>query len=129
MTRLTLEQKRNKVFYPARFSVILKSMLKRFAVNFVLIFLFAFVQIGAVTHEISHLNDFAKHQQQDKNTHNEQCPQCISFAKIGSGIASHAFILPLVCTSFSRAIGNYFHYPSYLHTAYAARAPPQTHRI
>lgn len=104
-------------------------MLKRFAVHFVLIFLFAFVQIGAATHEISHATDITKHSQQDKNTHGEQCPQCISFAKVAGGIASEAFVLPALCASFISAVSTYSHYSSYLHTAYAARAPPQTHRI
>lgn len=47
-------------------SVMIKAMLQRFAIRFALIFLFAFTQIGVVTHEISHLNDFTKHSQQDK---------------------------------------------------------------
>lgn len=104
-------------------------MFKRFAVHFVLISLFAFVQIGAATHEISHVADITKQSQQDKNTHGEQCPQCISFAKVAGGIASQAFVLPAVSASFISAVSNYSHYSSYLHTAYAARAPPQTIRI
>jgi len=104
-------------------------MFKRFAVHFVLIFLFAFVQIGAATHEISHAADITKQSQQDKNTHGEQCQQCISFAQVAGGIASQAFVLPVICASSISAVSNYSHYSSYLHTAYAARAPPQIIRI
>jgi hypothetical protein len=104
-------------------------MLQRLAIQFVLIFLFAFAQIGAATHEISHFADITKQSQQDKNTHGEQCTQCISFAKIASGIASQAFALPIICANFIRAADNDFNHPSYLHTAYAARAPPQINRI
>lgn len=105
------------------------NMFKRFLLNFALIFLFAFAQIGAVSHEISHFEDYAKHSQHDKNTHNEQCAQCISFAKIAGGIASQGFTLPLISASFFGAIGYQLSHSSYLHTAYAARAPPLTNLI
>ena len=107
----------------------LKIMFKRFGIHLALIFLFAFAQIGAVTHEISHVEDFAKHNQkdngkQDQNKHSEQCGECISFAKIASGLASQSFVLPVSPTSF---IGNTQLLNlalSQTHTAYAARAPP-----
>ncbi len=100
-------------------------MFKRFAVNFVLIFLFAFAQIGAVTHEIGHLSDFTKHSQQDKNTHGEQCKQCISYAEVASGLQSQAFVLPIVNASFIATSSYHFNSQSSLNTLYAARAPPQ----
>ncbi len=99
-------------------------MFRRFVLNFVLIFLFAFAQIGAATHEISHIGDFAN-QQQDKNTHNEQCPQCISFAKVAGGLSPQSFALPIVSTSLIATPSYHFSFQSYLNTAYAARAPPQ----
>ena len=109
-------------------------MFKRFAANFALIFLFAFAQIGAVTHGISHFNDYAKqnktrHSQQDpseksKSTHNEQCGQCISFAKIASGLASQSFALPILPAGFIGSTQLTTQVLSQTHTAYAARAPP-----
>ena len=102
----------------------LKIMFKRFGIHLALIFLFAFAQIGAVTHEISHAEDFAKHSKQDKSTHSEQCEQCINFAKIASGLASQSFVLPVLPTSFIRSTQLLNFALSQRHTAYAARAPP-----
>ena len=124
-------------------------MFKRYACHFALILLFALAQMGAITHEISHANDEANHSQQDpsqqnsstqnsstqngskqgqsqknQKTHSEQCKQCISFAKIASGLASQSFVFPNLSASF---IGS-THYANKVqpqtHTAYAARAPP-----
>jgi hypothetical protein len=81
-------------------------MFKRFSIHLALIFLFAFAQIGAVTHSISHVNDEAKHNKtshsqqnsskqdpskQDSSTHSEQCTQCLSFAQIASGAQAQCF--------------------------------------
>ena len=101
----------------------------RFAANFALIFLFAFAQMGAVTHEISHVEDFAKHSQQDpnkqhKSTHSEQCKQCISFAKIAGGLPTQAFVLPIAPASFISSTPLSTQALSQPLTAYAARAPP-----
>jgi hypothetical protein len=99
-------------------------MLKRFTLNFVLIFLFAFAQIGAVTHEISHIDDLLKHSQQDQNTHSEQCEQCLSFAKIAGGLQSQTFVFSLLETEFFPATFHHNNDSTLTHTAYAARAPP-----
>jgi hypothetical protein len=109
-------------------------MFKRFPVHLALIFLFAFVQIGAVTHSISHANDDAKHNktshsqqdpsQQDKSSHSEQCEQCINFAKIAGGLTSQAFVLPVLQAN---SIGNLqlqTKASSESISAYSARAPP-----
>lgn len=101
-------------------------MFKRFVANFALIFLFAFAQIGAITHEIGHFSDFTKQHQQDKNTHGEQCKQCISFAKVAGGLQAQTFVLPIVNASFIATSSYHFSFQSHLNTAYAARAPPQT---
>jgi hypothetical protein len=104
-------------------------MLKRFGLHIALIFLFAFAQIGAATHEISHIQDYTKHNQQHKNTHSEQCGQCISFAKIASGLASQSFTLPILPASFIGSTQLTTQTLSQTYTAYAARAPPLTHLI
>ncbi|MGB7815348.1 MAG: hypothetical protein WBL28_03245 [Methylotenera sp.] len=101
-------------------------MFKRFAVHFVLIFLFAFVQIGAATHEISHFADITKQSQHDKNSHSGQCTQCISFAKVAGGLQAQTFVLPIVNASFIATSSYHFSFQPHLNTAYAARAPPQT---
>jgi hypothetical protein len=99
-------------------------MLKRFALNFILIFLFAFVQIGAATHQISHFGDFTRHNQQDQNKQDTQCEQCISFAKIAGGLQSQTFVFNLLATEFFPAVFHQNSDYSLTHTAYAARSPP-----
>ena len=99
-------------------------MFKRFASHFALILLFAFAQMGAITHAISHTEDLVKHSQQDQNTHSEQCGQCIGFAKIASGLASQSFALPILPTGFIGSTQLTTQALSQPHTAYAARAPP-----
>lgn len=103
-------------------------MFKRFAANFALILLFAFAQIGAVTHEISHIGDYTKHSQ-DKNTHSSQCAQCISYAEVASGLQSQPIVFHLAATEFVATAFNHQSHSSFTHTAYAARAPPVTHFI
>lgn len=107
----------------------LEHMFKRFSIHLALIFLFAFAQIGAVTHEISHVEDLAKHSQQnpsnqDQSTHSEQCEQCISFAKIAGGLVSQSITLPILPASFIGSAQLSTQALSQPHTAYAARAPP-----
>lgn len=100
-------------------------MFKRFALHFVLIFLFAFAQIGSTTHAISHIEDFAKHSQDDKNTHNGHCAQCLSYAEVASGLQAQPFIFHLAAAEFTTAAFNQLSFSSLTHAAYAARAPPQ----
>lgn len=101
-------------------------MLQRFALNLALIFLFAFTQVGISTHEISHLNDVAKHTQQDKKAPAEQCEKCISYSQVASALQSPSFTLPSFEGQFEAISSYYFTSQSPLRTAYAARAPPQT---
>ena len=105
-------------------------MFKRFALHFVLIFLFAFAQIGATTHAISHIEDLnkhnqAKHSQDDKNTHNGHCTQCLSYAEVAGGLQAQPFIFHLAAAEFTTAAFNQLSFSSLTHAAYAARAPPQ----
>ena len=110
-------------------------MFKRFSIHVVLIFLFAFAQIGAVMHEISHVEDLTKHSQQNQNnldsskqnqnTQSEQCAQCISFAKIAGGLVTQTFVFPTLQTSFIVSAQLSAQPTPNPHTAYAARAPPQ----
>jgi hypothetical protein len=100
-------------------------MLQRFAIYFTLIFLFAFTQIGAAAHEVSHLSDYSKHQQQDKNSNNEQCAQCLGFAQMAGGLQSQPFVIPSNNAHFEATSSYYFNAQTSLLTAYTARAPPQ----
>ena len=99
-------------------------MIKRFGLHIALIFLFAFAQTGVVTHEISHVEDFVEHSQQDQNTHSEQCEQCISFAKIAGGLPSQIYVLPSLLADVIGITATTTQVLSQPYTAYAARAPP-----
>ena len=100
-------------------------MLHRLFVHLSLVVLFAFTQMGIVTHEISHLADLTQQSQQHKNTPNHQCEQCISHAGMESGLASHtfAFALQQAVSIVPVSLESYFFSTTNQH--YAARAPPQ----
>lgn len=100
-------------------------MIKRFAAHFAFILLFAFTQIGAVTHEISHFSDFAKHGQQDKNSQTEQCKQCIGYAEVANGLLSQAPVLAANNAEFIASSSYHFNFQTQLNSPYSARAPPQ----
>lgn len=123
-----------KKFKLSKLYAILACMFKRLSIHLALIFLFAFAQIGVVTHEISHVeghinHNQVKHSQQDpteqhKDIHSEQCEQCISFAKIAGGLVAQSFVLPILQASFISSSQLETQTTSQPHTAYAARAPP-----
>ncbi len=100
-------------------------MLQRFAIHLAFIFLFAFAQMGVVTHEISHVVGTEKHSQQDKSTAAEQCEQCISYAKVASGLQLSAFVIPEMVSETSAETAYHSDTQAFTLAAYAARAPPQ----
>lgn len=100
-------------------------MLNRLAIHFALIFLFAFTQMGVATHEISHVTHAEKHSQQSKDTITEQCEQCISYAKVASGLQIPTFAIPEITTQTLATSSRYVSIQSYPSRAYVARAPPQ----
>ena len=109
-------------------------MLQRYVIHLALIFLFAFTQVGVAAHEISHLNNKHQHSQSDpqsqsKHTSAEQCSQCISYAKVASGLALADFIIPEIAAGTTVAPTYFFSPLTRTTTAYTARAPPQTASI
>ncbi len=101
-------------------------MLKRAFAHLLLVFLFAFTQIGVATHEICHATNLAPHSKQDQNTAAEHCEQCIAYAQLAHAIHHAAFVLPNINTSFEATTSASPYSLASLHTAYAARAPPNT---
>lgn len=106
------------------------TMLQRLFIHLTLALLFAFTQIGVATHEISHFTDNAKHSQSDessqqKSTVAEQCAQCISYAKIASGILPTALVITISQTTLSETLSQHTLFQPYSSSPYAARAPPQ----
>ncbi len=104
-------------------------MLLRFAIHLAFILLFALTQIGVATHEISHITGAEKHSQQDKNTTAEQCEQCISYAKVASGLQLSAFVIPEILSAITAESIHSGSSQAFTSIAYAARAPPQTTSI
>jgi hypothetical protein len=100
-------------------------MFKRFSAYFILIFLFAFAQIGAASHEISHLKDLSHTSKQDQNTHQNQCEQCVSFAKVASGLIGHVFIFIAPEIGFQKDLTTNVIAVSLVSFYFSARAPPQ----
>ena len=110
-------------------------MLQRYVIHFALIFLFAFTQIGVVTHEISHLTDAAAHMQQKqsqqeqqsptKHTAAEQCEQCLHYAKVANGLALTDFSLSVISADAIATFSDSSDFQSHFSSAYSARAPPQ----
>ena len=100
-------------------------MLKRYAVHFALIVLFAFTQIGLAAHEISHVNELNQHSQQDKKAASEPCAQCLSYAQVSGAIVPDGIVLAHFNASFSLHASQHCNALSKPVSAYAARAPPQ----
>lgn len=98
-------------------------MLRKTLLSFVLVLLFALVQAGIVTHEISHFQDF-KHTQQDKNTTSEHCAQCLTMANADGALPASlfGFCLPAAIQAWFDAA--HLLLVSSHHSVYAARAPP-----
>lgn len=99
-------------------------MLQRVFIHLSFILLFAFTQMGVVTHEISHLNQPAQQTQPDKNSATETCGQCIAYAQAASGVPSANFIIPSSEAQFHLATVYVAHLATALTPSYSARAPP-----
>lgn len=105
-------------------------MLQRLFLNLLLFFIFALVQIGAVTHEISHLKELTLHAQQsnhsnpEKNATKDQCGQCIASAQAVSGLPALPFVVYLNQGEFQLSTPQVAYLASVLIAPYSARAPP-----
>ncbi len=105
-------------------------MLQRYVIHFALIFIFALAQMGVATHEISHLTDARQHTQQDSKSQSkhaaaEQCEQCISYAKVASGLQLSPFAIPEISADFITTVSHFASFDTHFSSAYSARAPPQ----
>jgi len=109
-------------------------MLQRLIIHLSLVLLFALTQIGVATHEISHITNGTQHSQpveksQQKNTVAEQCAQCLSYAKIASGVLTTPSIIPISQAGLIATSSTYISFQQPLSNPYSARAPPQTASI
>lgn len=99
-------------------------MLQKLAIHLVVVFLFAFTQIGAATHEISHLSNATQQTQPDQHTSPDQCSQCLAYAQSAAGTLVQTFVVPLIQAQHVFSVT--FVYPalSTFSSTYRARAPP-----
>lgn len=107
------------------FSANIATMLHRFFVHLSLVILFAMTQMGVATHEISHYADLVKQSQQDQNTPNHQCEQCLSHAGVANGLKPHIFVFNVEHSVSIISIKLANHFSSTSFHSYSARAPPQ----
>ena len=99
-------------------------MLRRFFAIFGLIFLFAFAQIGLVSHQISHLTESSQPSKQDQNTHSIQCAQCIGYAKAVDFYAVTPFLFTPVKIGISKPLSIHLLATLRFVFYFSARAPP-----
>ena len=99
-------------------------MLRKTLLSVVFVLLFALVQAGIVTHEISHFQDIVSHSQQDKNTTSEHCAQCLTMAHADGAVPVSSFQSLPAATQQHWSHDHSLDYFSSHRSVYAARAPP-----
>lgn len=103
-------------------------MFQRLLLNLLFFFVFALVQIGALTHGISHVNELTQqsdHSNPDKNTATDQCGQCIGSAQVAAGLPNQAFLIHLNQAQYQLTTPYVAYLASVLIASYSARAPPK----
>lgn len=101
-------------------------MLQRVFIHICLILLFAVTQMGAATHEISHLNDKQQQHQQDKNHQQNQCEQCLVLSHAANAPLAHSIVFVGTSTKQLYLAELKASAASCTATPYSARAPPST---
>lgn len=102
-------------------------MLSRVFIQLGLVLIFAFTQIGVLTHEISHVNELTQqsnHSNPDKNAASEQCGQCIGSVQVASGLPPKAFVFNVNQAQYQLTKPYVAYLASVLVASYSARAPP-----
>jgi hypothetical protein len=100
-------------------------MLQRIFLHLSLVFLFALTQLGVATHAISHLSESIQQQhQQDQNSHESQCGQCISYSHAADTHSAQAFSFDVTPVKHIVAAKKPVNTSSVSSSFYSARAPP-----
>lgn len=104
-----------------------------------LIVLFALMQIGIVTHEISHIQKPAgqgqtiagqlvtsqqQNPQPDKSATHEHCAQCLAYAQVDGALPSIAIHVAMDASVFFISTAYVAYLLAVISRAYQARAPP-----
>ena len=101
----------------------IKPMLHRMIIHLSLIILFAFTQIGVVTHEISHLSESEQHQE-DQHNHSSECKQCLSDNHASEANLARAFSFEISPAEYTFAATALSSNSTATWFFYSARAPP-----
>ena len=104
-------------------------MLQRTIIHLSLILLFAFTQMGVATHEISHFSDNNQQHQQDQNSHESQCGQCLVYSHAATADVGHSLTFDVAPTDHIFVAEAFSPSASALSNAYSARAPPLNSHI
>jgi len=101
-------------------------MLQRAFVHLSLILLFAFTQMGVVTHAVSHIGDEHEHHQQESDSAKSHCEQCLSFSHATNATPAATFQFQVSTSSHAFTPCPLASDNSVTATSYSARAPPLT---
>lgn len=104
-------------------------MLKRAFTHLSLVLLFAFTQMGVVTHAISHIGDNHSHQKQEQNNTENQCGQCLSLSHVENANLTPIFDFELTPSDNTFAVSTLPSFTSSATTFYSARAPPNHSQV
>lgn len=102
-------------------------MFQRLVLNLLFFFVFALVQTGVLTHEISHFNELihqSEHSNPEKNSATEQCGQCIGSVQAASGLPAEAIVFHINHAHYQLTTPYVAYLASVLVASYSARAPP-----
>lgn len=109
--------------------VMISTMLQRIFVHLSLILLFAFTQMGVATHEISHLTDRNQPHQQDKNSHESQCGQCLTYSHAATADVSPPYVFGVTPVVQVYTLGAFASSTLTTSSFYSARAPPSFSQV
>jgi len=91
-----------------------------------LIFTLMFVQMGSLTHGISHILAEKYHGSEQSLPHDKFCDQCAAYAQIGGTIGSSCFSFSSGENCEAFILNHFTSHPAGTFAAFAARAPPHS---
>lgn len=107
--------------------IMLMRLQKNFLVAILLAAVLCVMELGLLTHAVSHIQDYTSNNSpsnQDKNTAAEHCQQCLSYAQADTALVMPVLVLPLDTTPQSVTKIPLATLVSVLSPTYRARAPP-----
>lgn len=100
-------------------------MLQRAFIHLSLVILFAFTQMGVVTHEISHISETSHQSQRDKNTTDNGCERCISLSHADASDVVQSTGFKITPSDNAFKVNARISFTSASRFFFSARAPPK----